>query len=367
MSTPPLHGIRVISLAEQYPGPYATMLLADLGADVIMVERPGSGDPARRFPGLFTAFSRGKRSVAIDLKSAQGHSDFLQLLDHADVVMEGFRPGVMDRLQLGEAALMARKPDLIYVSISSFGQTGPMAQVAGHDLSIQASLGMLNVPKGQESRRDVPMLPMADIASAMFAALGVVTALYARQQGGSGQHIDVAMFDSLMSWMTPFIVPPVNGLPTRTLPPRDPGYGIFLTRDQQQITLSIAGEDAMWKALCELIGLNDFAAFTEQEREVRADEIDPHLRRQLLKWDYATLYQALERHGIAFGPVVALPDVGQLPQVQARQMMVSDRQSEDGNNYVRQPLLFNHQVFTIPTGVPALGEHNDEVIGRPVP
>jgi len=367
MATPPLQGVRVISLAEQYPGPYATLLLSDLGADVIMVERPGSGDPARRFEGLFASFCRGKRSVVLDLKSAQGHQDFLQLIDGADVVIEGFRPGVMDRLQLGERQLLERRPDLIYVSISAFGQTGPMAQVAGHDLSIQASLGMLNVPIGGESRRDVPMLPMADIASAMFAAIGVASALFARQQGAKGQRIDVAMFDSLMSWMTPFLVPPANGLPTRTLPPLDPGYGIFLTRDQQQITLSIAGEDAMWNALCHLLGLTEYASLNEQQREARAQEIDIPLRRQLALWDYAPLYKALEEKGIAFGPVVALPQVAQLPQVQARQMMRSDPQSKDSQTYVGQPLQFNHEIFDLKTGVPALGEHNEQLMRPKAP
>ena len=163
MPSPPLSGIRVLSLAEQYPGPYATMLLADLGADVILVERPGSGDPSRRFPGLFASLNRNKRSIVLNLKNPEDKNVFLQLVDTADVVIEGFRPGVMQRLNLDAAALRQRKPTLIYTSISSFGQHGPLSGVAGHDLSIQAAAGMIKVPIGQESRSAVPVLPMADI------------------------------------------------------------------------------------------------------------------------------------------------------------------------------------------------------------
>ena len=189
----PLSGIRILSLAEQYPGPYATMLLADLGADVIMVERPGGGDPSRRFAGLFASFNRNKRSVVLDLKSADGRDEFLRLVDTADVVMEGFRPGVMSRLKIGADELRARKPSLIFVSISSFGQTGPQAGVAGHDLSIQAAAGMIDVPLGQEAGLALPVLPLADISSAMFAAMGVVTALFARSKSEQGATIDVSM------------------------------------------------------------------------------------------------------------------------------------------------------------------------------
>ncbi len=312
MASLPLAGVRVLSLAEQYPGPYATMLLADLGADVILVERPDGGDPSRRFAGLFAAFNRNKRSVALDLKSASGLEQFLGLVDTADVVVEGFRAGVMDRLKIGAAALRARRPSLVFVSISSFGQIGPGgaggaggagASLAGHDLSIQAAAGMIDVPLGQEAALALPMLPLADISSAMFAAMGIVTALFARTRNGQGSTIDVSMLDSLASWMTPFLVPPLNQLPTRILPPRDPGYGLFATADGRQITLSIAGEDRMWATLCRLLELESFAALPERERSDRAGEITPHLRAAVGRWNYAALYQRLQDEGIAFGPV----------------------------------------------------------------
>lgn len=361
----PLSGIRILSLAEQYPGPYATMLLADLGADVIMVERPGSGDPSRRFAGLFASFNRNKRSVVLDLKSAVGKDEFLRLVDSADVVMEGFRPGVMSRLKIGADELRARKPSLIFVSISSFGQTGPQAGVAGHDLSIQAAAGMIDVPVGQEAGLALPVLPLADISSAMFAAMGVVTALFARSKSEQGATIDVSMFDSLVSWMTPFLVPPMNSLPTRHLPPQDPGYGLFATAEGRQITLSIAGEDPMWLALCKLLGLTEFAELTELERSSRAVEIGPPLRAAVALWPYDDLYQQLESLGIAFGPVRLMHQVLTDPQTTSRAMTVdvAGPNGEGGiQKFVRQPLLLNGDGGTVSCQAPALGQHNAEVL-----
>lgn len=363
MTTLPLAGVRVLTMAEQYPGPYATMLLADLGADVILVERPGSGDPSRRFSGLFTSFNRNKRSVTLDLKSAQGHADFLRLVDTADVVMEGFRPGVMARLKIDAESLRQRKPSLVYVSISSVGQTGPNAGVAGHDLSTQAAAGMIDVPLGQEAGLSLPMLPLADISSAMFAALGVVSALYARTRTGEGTTIDVSMLDSLVSWMTPFLVPPLNNLPTRKLPPQDPGYGLFATADGKQITLSIAGEDTMWAALCQLVGLNQFAGLNEVDRSARASEIGPQLRAAVLQWPYEALYQQLEVLGIAFGPVRRLHEVLEDPQMASRCMALDVDGPNGKQTFLRQPLLLNGLGNVIHSQAPALGQHNHEVLG----
>lgn len=366
----PLAGVRVLSLAEQYPGPYATLLLADLGADVIMVERPGTGDPSRRFTGLFAAFNRNKRSVTIDLKSAAGHAEFLRLVDTADVVLEGFRPGVMARLKLDAASLRARQPGLIVTSISSFGQTGPATTGAGHDLSIQAAAGMIDVPVGQEAAMALPMMPLGDIASAMFAAFGIVAALFARERSGAGKgrgaQIDVSMLDSLVSWMTPFLVPPLNGLPTRTLPPQDPGYGIFATADGRQITLSIAGEDAMWATLCGLLKLPAYAALNEVQRSARQAEITPHLRAAIALRQHDELCAQLEAAGLAYGPVVKLNEVLQHPQMLARRMTAQSTSPLGAQAFVRQPLLIDGQAIAAVKPVPGLGQHNAEVLGNVV-
>ncbi len=249
------------------------------------------------------------------------------------------------------------------MSISSFGQNGLRGGLAGHDLSIQAAAGMVDVPHGQEASLALPVLPLADISSAMFAALGVVTALFARSRSGVGANIDVSMLDSLVSWMTPFLVPPMNGLPTRTLPPLDPGYGLFGTADGQQITLSIAGEDHMWAALCRVLSLDQFAALKEQERSDRAKEIEPHLRAAITRWPYEALYQRLEAEGIAFGPVRLLHEVLEDPQMLARQMTVEVEGVNGRQKFVRQPLMLDGQGGAISRPAPALGQHNAEVLG----
>ena len=363
MTTLPLAGVRILSLAEQYPGPFATMLLADLGADVILVERPDGGDPSRRFAGLFASLNRNKRSVTLDLKSEQGHAEFLRLVDSADAVVEGYRPGVMARLKIGAEVLRARKPSLVFMSISSFGQNGPSAGVAGHDLSIQGAAGMIDVQPGQEAGFALPVLPLADIASAMFAALGVVTALFARSRSGQGAAIDVSMLDSLVSWMTPFLVPPMNGLPTRALPPEDPGYGLFATSDGRQLTLSIAGEDRMWATLCGLLQLGEFAALGEDERSERRAEITPRLRAAIARWPYGELCTCLETERVAFGPVLPLHEVLQDPQMIVRRMGVDLDHAGGVLHFVRQPLLIDGNAGGVVRPPPELGQHNAEVLG----
>jgi crotonobetainyl-CoA:carnitine CoA-transferase CaiB-like acyl-CoA transferase len=355
----PLEGLRILSLAEQYPGPYATLLLADLGADVILVERPGSGDPIRRFPGLFTALHRNKRSVTLNLKAPADREEFLRLVDTADAVLEGFRPGVMARLGLAAEQLRARKPGLVFVSISSFGQTGPLATVAGHDLSIQGVAGMLAVPLGQEASHPIPKLPLADLAAGLFAALGIVTALLARERGASGSTIDVSMLDSVVSLMTGFLVPAMNGLPQRQLPPADPAYGVFATADGRQITLSIAGEPHMWSELCALLRLEQYADLSEEELALRREEILPVLRSAVASYPLDTLCAELEARRIAFGPVRRLEDVTADAQIAARGMEVEAA----GQRFIRQPLLFDGNGGSVRRGPPGLGEHNEQLLG----
>jgi crotonobetainyl-CoA:carnitine CoA-transferase CaiB-like acyl-CoA transferase len=336
------------------------MLLADMGAEVIMIERPQGGDPSRRFSGLFASFNRNKQSVTLNLKTDAGREQFLKLVDTADVVIEGFRPGVMDRLGIGAETLRSRKPSLIFASISSFGQTGPLAQIAGHDLSIQGAVGLLRSTPTQERREDVPMLPLADISSAMFAALGIVTSLYARTKTNAGQVLDISMMDSLVSWMTPFLVPPMNNLPTRELPPLDPGYGIFGTRDGKQMTLSIAGEDKMWSELCHLLNLNALAALNESERSARVEEIDPLLRAAIREWNYQDLYNKLEQQGVAFGPLIPIDEVMSNPQIKSRGM----NQTLGSHSFVAQPIQFNGDKFPIQRGVPGLGEQTQNFVEK---
>ena len=351
----PLAGVSVLSLAEQYPGPYATMLLADLGADVTLVERPRGGDPTRRFSGHFEALNRNKRSVALDLKTEGGRDAFWRLAAGADVVMEGFKPGVMARLGLGADDVRRRFPRVVYVSISSFGHSGPWSARGGHDITMQGMVGLVD----GEVHEPAP-LPLADLSSAMFAAFAAVCGLLRRDRSGSGTTIDVSMLDCLVSWRGTMLVSELNGLDPAPYPPDDPGYGVFETSTGVLITLSIAGEDHQWSALCHAAGLGHLAGLTTAERERGAAEISAELRRAIRSVDWPELQRALSAGGVGFGPVRDGVTMLDDAQVASRGMLVGI----PGSPYrvLRQPVLMDGAGGAVRRGAPRLGEHTAELL-----
>ncbi len=360
----PLAGIRILSLAEQYPGPLATLLLADLGADIILVERPAGGDPSRRYAGHFSALNRNKRSITIDLKSDAGRDTFLRLVDTADVVVEGYRPGVMARLALDQDTLSRRKPGLIYASISSFGQTGPMAELAGHDLSIQAAAGLIDIPPGAEGTTPLPVLPLADIASGMFAAFAILSMILARFRGRPIMPIDISMLDCLAGWVAPIILPLVNETAGAPFPPNEPGYGVFHTSDQRQLTLSIAGEDRMWRELCDMLDLNEFQLLAEPERIAKSDVIQPILRQQIAAHDWVWIEDQFTKRAIAFGPVMRLRDVPNDPQIASRGLFAEIEHNSGFERHAHLPITFTGAARPTMRAAPLLGEHTEEIVGE---
>ncbi len=289
----------------------------------------------------------------------------MRLVDPADVVVEGFRPGVMARLGLDAATLRARRPDLVYVSISAFGQTRPMADVAGHDLSIQGVAGLLDIERGEEDGSVMPRLPLAEMASGTFAALGIVVALLSRASTGRGATVDVSMLDCLVSWMAPFIVPALNGMTPAPLPPRDPAYGLFATADHQQITISIAGEDHIWRELCAILDLGDLAELEERERVADAAGVQARLRAAVARYDLAWLTRHLEARKITFGPVCGAHGISEHAQVIARGIIQSVT-TMDGlqRHYVRQPLLLDGDGGAIKCAAPRLGQHTEKLLAE---
>lgn len=359
----PLTGIRVISLAPLYPGPLATMMLADLGADVIQVENPNGGDRTRRFPGHFEALNRNKRSVALDLKAADQRELFLKLVETADVVIEGFRPGVMARLKLTPDVLRERKPDLIFASISSYGQDGPMSQHGGHDLSLQAAAGLIDVRPGTESDTALPRLAISDIASGNAAAFGVVCALLQRERVGHASTLDVSMLDSVVTWMAPYLVPVMNGLQGARLPPTDPAYGIFISQDRVQFSLSISGEDHLWDVLCTELGMDALVGLKEHDRIADRSRIQDTLRMVLASRSMSWLEDMFSQSKIPFGPVRALSEIQDDPQVQARGMVVEFIDAAGKKmRYVRQAVVFDGKRTGVHSRAPQLGEHTAELL-----
>ncbi len=347
-------GVRVLSLAEQLPGPFATMLLADFGADVVLVERPAGGDPARSFPAAFASMARNKRSISLDLKSDAGRIQLEALARTADVVIEGFRPGVMDRLGLGHAALVKLNPRLVYASISGFGQTGPYRDRTAHDLSCQGLAGHL--------AGAVPTVPYGDLAGAMFAAFSIASALFARERTGHGTSIDISMADSLASWMTPFLGPAMNGHPPLDLH-AEPGYGLFTCCDGKVLSLSIAHEDHFWQALCRVLNLPEVAGLGARDRAAQSAELRGRIAAILSGKDRATWGASLDMAGIPWSPVHDVNAVVEDPHFQARGLFAR-LPGGDGTWFVQQPVRFGRYATALRQGAPALGQHTREVLDQ---
>lgn len=358
MSTAPLTGLRILSLAEQFPGPYATMLLADMGAEVIMIERPGVGDPARQFPPLFRALNRGKRSVALDLKSAEGLERFHALAKAADVIVEGFRPGKLAALGAGFEDMHRINPRLVYVSISGYGQDGPYRDRAGHDLSYEGVGGLLADQAEAGKPGPVPSVPLADIGAALFAAIAILSATLSSWRTGQGRYVDVSMSDAVVSMLTAFLVPEANGTPLGEFI-AEPGYGVFTCKDGKLMTLSIAHEDWFWKPFCEAIGKPELAGLSGRARVAQKDRLRETIAAVLVSRTRAQWGVILDAAGVPWGPVNSLAETLEDPHVRARGLLRAVLQDNgQAETFLVQPLKFDGFETAISGVVPEIGADN---------
>ncbi len=349
----PLRGTRVLCMAGQYPGPYATMLLADLGADVVMVERP-EGDPTRAMPVFYESLNRNKRSITIDAKRADDRKRLLSLIGYSDVFIEGSRPGVADRLGLGAAQLRANDPRLIYVSISAFGQTGPYRDRAAHDLSLQALGGLLS---GREDAGAAhPYVPWGDVLSGLFAAFGIASALVHRQSSGDGATIDIAMSDCLVSAMTTILGPLLNRAQPFVI--LQPGYGNYRCSDGGWINLSITHEDHLWKNLVVALGLDDLRDLDTPTRSRRAADLRTRLAQKVALYPRAHWEQVLSACDTAWAPVLSPDEVITDPHFVVRKLFA---RLSDGRRAVRQPIHFSDDEGEVLGAAPSLGGDNESL------
>lgn len=357
-----LEGVRIVSLAEQYPGPYATLLLGDLGADVIQVERPDGGDPARQFPEFFAAINRGKRSVCLDLKSESGREALRDLIATADILLEGFRPGTMKRLGFGPDEVSAINPRVVYVSIAGFGQTGPYRDRPAHDISYQAIAGLMfrDALAGRTSNGGE--IAFGDLSSGMFAAIAALAGLFARTSTGKGTYIDVSMTDGLVSWMSVFLGPVLNGARPDEIG-EEPAYGTFACADGKLLSLSIAHEDWFWKPFCGVIGLEEAADYRRSRRVAEADRLAAEISARLAKRSRDDWGAEFDKAGIPWGPVNSLEEVVADPHFNDRGMFTTVTE-DDGTTrrYVAQPLIVEGRHPGPRRGAPVLGAHTQEVL-----
>jgi formyl-CoA transferase len=381
-----LEGIRVLDLTRALAGPYCTMMLGDLGADVIKVERPGYGDESRGwgppfvgepygpYPGesaYFISTNRNKRSIAINLKEPKGQEIIHKLIARSDVLVENFRTGVLDGMGLGYDDLSTVNPRLIYCSISGYGRTGPYADRPGYDFVIQAEGGFMGITGPEEGPPYRVGVPIIDITAGMFSATAILAALRARDITGGGQHIDLSLLDTQVALLanvaSNYLV---GGSPPRRLGNAHPNitpYEAFHARDRW-FALAAANQ-RQWAILCDVIGqpeLKDDPRFADngarvQNRTALRELLDAAFQaREADDW-LAELREA----GLPCGPINAIPEVFAHPQAEARRLVVeADHPTAGAVRFPGFPYKLSQTPATVRRPPPMLGEHTEEVLVR---
>jgi len=361
-----LEGIKILDLTTQAPGPYCSMLLADLGAEVIKVEHPEGGDYARLVPLLFNNINRNKKSITLQLKSRKGKEIFDKLVRRSDVVLEGFRPGVAKRLSVDYETIKVINPEIIYCSISGFGQEGPYKEIPGHDINYLGISGFFGLSKEFVDHSEILSIPVADISGSMFAVVSVLSALMFREKTGKGQLIDVSMTDSMFSWMSNSIFANPGDWGQKS---NDnfyiPHYGIFRTRDDKHITLGIVHEDHFWENLCSIIDLGELKKLELVERIVRRDEIYKLLKSAFITKTRDEWIEAFTDVDVPFGPVLDIDESLDDPQMIHRNMVYEMEHPLEG--VIKQrgyPVKFSRSSIRRGIAPPALGQHNIEILSN---
>lgn len=386
----PLEGIRVLDLTRLLPGPYATLMLADLGADVIRVEDvAGEGDFVRWLPptyspkdggeqvgALFLALNRNKRSIALDLKSEQGRETFLRLANKADVVVEGFRPGVMDRLGIGWKVLAERNPRLVMCAMSGYGQEGPLAMRAGHDLGYIALAGPLGVGGPAEGPPSIPGVPISDLAASQIAVSCIVAALLGRERAdtrakgsGRGTYVDVSMYDAAIALMIAHVPGTLAGAPMLReqvgLTGRDPNYRVYRTKDDRW--LSVANlEPKFWARFTKTIGRPDLdgAAMGAQIDSAARASLHATLEalfRTKTRDEWTAL---LESADCCIEPVLEGDEVLAHPHARAREAVIEHEDPRLGRVRMPRTPLRPWSADITPTPAPRNGEHGAAVLAE---
>ncbi len=372
----PLSGIRVLDFTRVLAGPAASLALADLGAEVIKIEPPGSGDDTRSFPPIrdgeshyFLAINRGKKSIVIDLKDPAGLQLAKDLAAKCDVLIENYRPGVMDRLGLGYEALKAINPGLIYCAISGYGMTGPMKDLPSFDIVLQAQSGALYMnaePGGQPMKLG---LPMGDLVGGISGPIGILAALFDRTRTGKGRLIDVSLTEGLiglsaylpqLAWFTGEDPQPQGSQHPNLVP-----YGVFPASDGSIVVACLTA--GFWGNVCKAIERPELAvdprfASLEQRRDARA-EINALVEHFTLRHTVAELVDLFTEHGVPHAPILSVLEALNSPQSQARGVVVEAEHKTLGTiPLVNRPIRFADEEQAPVTAPPVLGEHTDEIL-----
>ena len=366
-----LEGLKVLDLSMFLPGPYLSTHLADHGAEVIKIEAPGEGDPGRHIgkgqgghKTFFRNLNRGKSSVVLNLKNDAGREALLRLVETADVFIEGFRPGVVKRLGVDYAAVSARNPRIVYVSISGFGQTGPLSGVPAHDVATEAMGGIVSLNLGSDGQPAMPPVPIADLTASLLALSGILMALLRRTQTGQGDYLDLSMHDAVLASM-PNVLGDVfvDKQPPDRLRERPWGgnafYRLYRTADGRHVALG-AAEIKFVRSLLGELGHLDLVPLAERGPGPHQAPIVAVLDAWFATRSQAEWVEYFHGRDIGFAPVRNVREAFDEPHVAAREMLLHDA---DGIEHVGTPLKFSNEPGHISFAVPGQGEHTAAVLG----
>ena len=369
-----LKGLKLLDLSRLLPGPYCSLLLADLGMEVLKIEDPELGDymramgPVRKKDSAyFLALNRNKKSMLLNLKAKEGKEIFYKLINTYDIVLEGFRPGVMDRLGIGYQELKKRNPRVILCSLSGYGQDGPYKERSGHDINYIGLGGILELTGSRGGHPIIPGTQIADIGGGgMMAAIAILAAAVHREKTGEGQFVDVAMHDGVISWLSIhagkyFIDKELPKRGEMYLGGRYACYQVYPTKDGRHMSLG-ALEPKFWKNFCEAIGRRDLInkQFIEGEDRLRVIEEIQALFKTRSQEEWVDFFKDVDA---CCEPILTLEEVFQHPQVLHREMVIEYEHPVEGKvRQVGNPIKSSQFPFEIRTPSPAWGGHTIEVL-----
>lgn len=371
----PLDGIRILDLSRLLPGPFCTMILADLGAEVVKVEDPVQGDYVRWLPpyigktgARFLVLNRNKKSITLNLKDPRGVEILLELVKRFDVVVDSFRPGVLDRLGVGYETAAELNPGIIYCSLTGYGKDGPYSMRAGHDINYTGYTGVLSLTGEKDAKPVLPGVQVGDLSGAMSAVIAIQSALIERTRTGRGQSLDVSLADAAFS-LLPMDVgaieagEPVPRAGDTTLTGAQACYGTYETADGRYVCLG-AIEPKFFKRFCEIIGREDlevshFSTGAEAEK-LRAELTEIFKTKTRAQW-----LELLEEQEVCFGPVKGIDEALEDPQLKHRGMVVDVPLGDGGS--MRQtglPFKLSRTPPVEPSAPPDIGQHTAEVLAE---
>lgn len=372
-----LRGIKILDLSRVLAGPYCTMILGDLGAEVIKIERPELGDDTRHWgppfqedvSAYYMSINRNKKSVTANLKSESDIEMIKQLISECDVIINNFKTGTMERFGLGYDEVAQINPQIVYCSITGFGQTGPYKDMPGYDFIIQAMSGLMSITGTKKSGPQKSGIAIVDILTGLYATIGIQAALLERTISGKGQKIDVSLYDTAVSSLVNIgqnylISKEIPYLPGNRNPNIVP-YEAFDTRDGQVVIA--VGNDSQFKSFCKLLRLdkliNDERFRTNPKRIQNRDILIPIIQKVLVK-ETTNYWQTLcDENNVPCGPIQTLNEVVKDPQLNAREMFVDVEHPTAGTlKLVGSPLKLSRTPVTYDQHPPNIGEHTDEII-----